>query len=119
MRSFVDATPRLLHRLGLENVGTMVDGGAMRVMPIVPTRSQLRKAKSQHMINNALRLHQNNVPSTTMLNDPYFRDKPEMSTYCYIVRPQMENQTEQRTCSEAGEVTMLCTGIYKHRVAAQ
>ena len=44
-------------------------------------RQYLRKTKSDHMINSAtakLLLNKDCVPSSTMLNDPYFRDKPEM-----------------------------------------
>ena len=91
--SYVDATPRLLGRLGLttgiaQTSRTMRkkrrrSSGRWRVEGVGPPKQRhyLRKTKSDHMINSAtakLLLNKDCVPSSTMLNDPYFRDKPEM-----------------------------------------
>ena len=92
--SYVDATPRLLGRLGLTtgiaqtsrtNAGKSDDGlradAESKALGHPEQRQYLRKTKSDHMINSAtakLLLNKDCVPSSTMLNDPYFRDKPEM-----------------------------------------
>ena len=106
--SYVDATPRLLNRLGLQSASStnilnhyngfenddddddnnnnnnseMLNNTNKKTITISNTaRMQLHKAKSQHMINTAtanLLLNQANMPSSTMINDPYYRDKPEM-----------------------------------------
>ena len=95
--SYMDATPRLLGRLGLATGATQTEtsrtiaGKARTFFGQMQSRSRRRwdtgaasifeKTKSDHMINSAtakLLLNKESVPSSTMLNDPYFRDKPEM-----------------------------------------